>query len=78
AHIVTSIDAGNSKNFNEIRKYKHFERVFENLRRYAACSSRNVVIKYILLPENSSSDELRQYADLIVENGLTDCNFQIS
>lgn len=78
AHIVTSIDAGNSKNFSEIRKYKHFERVFENLRRYAACSSRNVVIKYILLPENSSSDELRQYADLIVENGLTDCNFQIS
>ncbi|MCO6188388.1 glycosyltransferase [Rhizobium sp. L1K21] len=78
AMMVTSIDAGNARNFDAIRKYKHFDRVMANIRRYAEKGARNIVLKYILLPENASFEELDQFVALMKANGLEDCNFQIS
>ena len=48
------------------------------MKRYASSSPKNVFIKYILQEDNSSPHELREFVDLIQQNSLTSCNFQIS
>lgn len=77
AYIVTSIDAGTEPVFRRIRKFRKFEQVIKNLQRYAA-APHNVIVKYILLEENSEPAELEAFVRLIEENGLQGCNFQIS
>lgn len=78
AFIVTSLDAGTEKTFQTVHQYKHFGDVLCNLRRYAETASENVIIKYILIQENSATEELRAFVNLIEQNGLLGCNFQIS
>ena len=78
ALMVTSIDAGNEKSFNSIRNYNNFNKVIENIKRYAEKGSHNIVLKYILLPENSSFEELSDFSKIIIQHGLSSCNFQIS
>lgn len=78
AFIVTSLDAGTEPVFRKIRQYDRFSKVLNNLERYASVASENVVIKYILLPENKAEDELHAFARLVQDHALTQCNFQIS
>jgi len=78
AFIVTSIDAGTQPVFEAVRGYKHFDRVLGNLKAYAQRAPQNIFLKYILMDENSSEDEIKAFADLVEANGLLGCNFQIS
>ena len=78
ATIVTSIDAGTADNFRKIRVNKNFELVLKNLREYSSTTPHNVVIKYILLDENSSCDEIDSFCKNITNYNLNNCNFQIS
>jgi FlaA1/EpsC-like NDP-sugar epimerase len=54
------------------------DNIYKNLRAYAGRAASNVIIKYIFLPENCSIEELTACVELIKENELTACNFQIS
>lgn len=78
AFIVTSVDAGSEPLFRKIRESKQFPQVLKNLGRYAAARSDNVIIKYILMEENSTFGELASFTAQIAEHGLLNCNFQIS
>lgn len=78
AFIVTSIDAGTQATFEAIRKYYNFNAVLRNLKRYADAAPHNVIVKYILMPENSTPEELEAFCQQVKDHGLTECNFQIS
>ena len=77
-YITTSIDAGTKQTYDLIRGFDRFERVFENLNRYAQISPNHVTIKYIFTSENYFEDELQQFLTKILDNNLDKCNFQIS
>lgn len=77
-YITTSIDAGTKQTYNLIRGFDRFDKVFENLNRYAQISSNYVTIKYIFTSENYLEDELQQFLIKIKESKLHKCNFQIS
>lgn len=76
--IVTSIDAGCSETYRKIHKKNYFLTVVSNLRKYSAANAQNIIIKYILLDENSSTQEIDKFVECIVENKLSSCSFQIS
>lgn len=78
AYIVTSIDAGSAATFNSVRRYNRMHKVMENLQRYAERAPENVIVKYIMLPENSAFEELDSFVSLMGSYGLKSCNFQIS
>lgn len=76
--ITTSIDAGYPENFFKIRASNKMEQVLSNLRRYYEQGKERVTIKYILMPENSSFDEISSFVDYINKYSLSGCTFQIS
>jgi len=78
ATITTSIDAGTKETFYLVRKNSKFLTVFENLKKYASDRPENITIKYILMDENKSIDELESFVNLIKRYELQKCNFQIS
>lgn len=78
AFIVTSIDAGTEPTFKAIRKYNNFTAIWRNLKKYADVAPQNVIIKYILMPENMATDELDAFCELVSQYALEGCNFQIS
>lgn len=75
---VTSIDAGSESCFQKIRGQNLLTRVLENLKKYSRANSKNMIIKYILLDENSDVSELKKFVELVREFELLDCGFQIS
>jgi poly(ribitol-phosphate) beta-N-acetylglucosaminyltransferase len=78
ATITTSIDAGNVETYKAIRGRDKFHTVFENLKKYHGAGGDNITIKYILMRENASEQELSAFAVKIKEYGLENCSFQIS
>lgn len=76
--IVTSIDAGNKKTFQAIRKNKEFEEVISNLVKYSQNKPENITIKYIIMDENKDIEEIKEFVHVIKDNNLEKCNFQIS
>lgn len=78
ASIVTSVDAGTHDVFKKIKNSNKFEQVFANLSRYHQLGGNRVTIKYVLLPENSSEEELTCFVHRVVSHELIHCIFQIS
>lgn len=78
ASIVTSIDAGTQSIFQEVRKNKNYDKVIKNLVKYSENNPQNVTIKYIILDQNKSIDEIKEFINIIKKNNLQKCNFQIS
>lgn len=76
--ITTSIDAGSVQTYQKVRGNDYFETVFENLEQYAEKSPENIIIKYILLPENNSIEEFEGFLAQIKKHKLLGCDFQIS
>lgn len=76
--ITTSIDAGTKETFLKVRKNDQFLEVFKNLQKYSKYKPENITIKYIILDENSSLNELKGFVDLVSVYELQKCNFQIS
>ncbi len=77
-YVITSIDAGTQETFKSVRKNSSFDKVFENLKKYASVSPENIIIKYIILENNSSLEELKSFVEKVKEYELENCNFQIS
>lgn len=78
AMITTSIDSGYEESFHKIRGVKGISKVFNHLASYASNKPENITIKYILMSENSSKDELDNFIKLITIHQLQNCNFHIS
>jgi pyruvate-formate lyase-activating enzyme len=76
--ITTSIDAGSSRVFEQVRGRDKLNFVIENLKKYSFKKPRNVVIKYVFTNENYSLSEVNLFIKLIKENNLNKCYFQIS
>jgi poly(ribitol-phosphate) beta-N-acetylglucosaminyltransferase len=76
--IVVSIDAGTPQTFKKVRGLDAFEKVFRNLQRYASIEGQNINIKYILMEENSSEEELLGFVENVQKHNLEKCTFQIS
>ena len=76
--IVTSIDAGSSAKFKEIRGKDKFFDVFYNLKKYSDINSNNVTIKYILTNDNIDKEELLGFASMCKKFKLENCCYQIS
>lgn len=76
--IITSIDAGNSALFKQIRGLDAFDKVLANLSKYSAHNPSRVTIKYIFTDGNSSVEEVELFLSSIQKYHLSKCNFQIS
>jgi len=76
--ITTSIDAGTKETYEIVRGKYRLHRVLANLKKYAEHGADNITIKYILLAENLSDEEVLAFVRLIKEFELTGCSFQIS
>jgi pyruvate-formate lyase-activating enzyme len=64
--VVVSMDAGNKTTFAEVKQNDVYERVLDNVRKYAAAG--NVGLKYILLPGiNDDDDNIDGFADFCIE-----------
>ena len=75
--IMTSIDSGNRETYKKIRGRDLLMTVLNNLKKYAQSNATNMIVKYIVLNENSSIDELKAYAQKIQEFDLLECGLQI-
>ena len=78
ASLTTSVDAGTAETFRKVRGVDAYTKVLRNLKKYYDVSPRNVVIKYIFTEENSSIEEITQFAVGIVRTGLSKANFLLS
>ena len=78
AYIITSIDAGTKETFKKIRGITKIDLVMENLKKYSTINPNNIIIKYIVLNDNSSDIELQEFVKKIKEHDLLKCSFQIS
>lgn len=68
--IVTSVDAGTPETFKTIKKVDAFDRVWENLKKYAS-NGGNVTVKYIFTDENNTINDVNGF----VQN-LKDANIK--
>lgn len=78
AYIVTSIDAGTVDTFKLIRGISQIDKVLSNLKIYSNDNPHNIIIKYLLLDNNKSFEEIGEFINLINKYELNECNFQIS
>lgn len=78
AFIVVSVDAGSQETFREIRQFRGFGRVIENIRRYHRASPENLLIKFIVMPENRRPEELAAFVARMAEAELLSSSFQVS
>ena len=76
--IITSIDAGDSETFRQVRGLDAFERVLGNLAKYSSHSPSHVTIKYIFTETNSTYAQVKSFLEKIHAYNLFNCNFQIS
>ena len=77
-YLTTSVDAGTSEKFLEVRGNNKLKSVINNLRKYSANKPQQITIKYIFTESNSLLDEIKSFSELISSNNLISCNFQIS
>jgi len=76
--VVTSIDAGTIDTFKKVRGADKLTTVIGNVARYAEHAAERVTIKYILTEDNCSQLEIEEFVQLMMDNSLLSCNFQIS
>lgn len=70
SNICVSMDAGTRETFSRIKGVDQYERVCDNLRRYAAGGGR-ITLKYILLPGvNDNLDDAQGFLKLCKELGV--------
>ncbi len=72
--LVVSVDSGTCGTYENIKRVKHFDKVWENLKIYASKQTENkfkAKTKYIIYPEfNDNKEEIDRYFDLTVKAGI--------
>lgn len=72
--LVCSVDSGTPETYINIKRVPHFEKVWENLEKYAAAQGENkykAKTKYIIYPNfNDNKEELDKWFDLTVKAGI--------
>lgn len=64
--VVISIDCGCSQTYKKIKQVDAFDSVVENIRKYAAASAENVIVKFILIPGiNDNLNEINKFFELM-------------
>lgn len=70
--VETSIDAGTPETYQRIKGVNGFDRVRQNIKKYARASIGVVVLKYILLPGvNDFPEEIDGFIEFCMETGTT-------
>ena len=85
ANIVVSIDSGTKKMYEKIKRVKAFDRVWENMAKYAAAGVQDthvnkgyVILKYIIIPGvNDNLSELKNFAKKAKEVGCKWLRFAV-
>lgn len=65
---VTSVDAGTRETYQEVKGRDAFEKVWENVTRYARTGG-DMTVKYILRSNNSSERNVREFVRKLAESG---------
>ena len=72
--VVVSVDSGTPETYYKIKNVKTFDKVWENVRKYAAAQRENKGLartKYIIIPGvNDTQEELQKWFDLTVDAGI--------
>ncbi len=72
--LVVSVDSGCPETYKNIKRVNHFDKVWENLAKYAAAQTDNkykAKTKYIIYPGfNDNKEELDKWFDLTVKAGI--------
>ncbi|QHJ13586.1 putative glycosyltransferase EpsJ [Paraglaciecola mesophila] len=76
--LITSIDAGTTETFENIRGRDYLHRVCSNLKDYSEVNNKKITIKYIFTENNDSENEVRSFVTLMKSYSLQNCVFQIS
>lgn len=73
-NVVVSVDSGFEETYNIIKRVSCFNKVWENIKKYASAQTQNKGLartKYIIVPGfNDSIDELEKWFQLTVEAGV--------
>ena len=72
--LVVSVDSGTPETYTNIKRHNHFNKVWENLERYAAAQTEDkykAKTKYIIYPGfNDNKEELDKWFDMTVKAGI--------
>ncbi len=74
ANMVVSVDSGTKETFIKIKNADFYDKVWENIKKYAAVqpSNKHVITKFIIIPSvNDNKEEINAWLDKSVEAGVT-------
>ncbi|MEO0408667.1 MAG: radical SAM protein [Cyanobacteria bacterium P01_A01_bin.135] len=67
-HVLCSVDAGSPSVYQQLKGYDLYNTVWQNLRTYILAGA-VVTVKYIMLPENCSRQEIRRFVRRAIASG---------
>jgi sulfatase maturation enzyme AslB (radical SAM superfamily) len=78
--IQVSLDSATPETFYAVKGVKKFDQTIENIKKYVSDSivSNAVIIKYIILPENSSTMEFMFFFELCSQIGITQIQYSLN
>ncbi len=79
-NIVVSVDSGSKDTFIKVKRYDFYDKVWDNIKKYAAVQKRtdSVKTKFILIPNiNDSKEEINAWIEKSVEAGVKHLAFDI-
>ena len=79
-NIVVSVDAGTKETFKKVKRLDFYDKVWENIAKYAAVQNAPNLVKtkFILIPEiNDTKEEIESWIKKSIESGLKHLSFYI-
>ena len=79
-NIVVSVDSGTKETFEKVKRYDFYDKVWENIKKYAAVQpqSDRVKTKFILIPDiNDKEEEITAWINKSIESGVKHVAFDI-
>ena len=78
ANIVISLDCGSKNTFKKIKRVDAFDKVVENIKKYAQADPIKVTMKYIIIPGmNDSMSEYCKFLKICEEAGINNIRIDI-
>lgn len=79
-NIVVSVDSGTKETFIKVKRYDFYDRVWENISKYAAVqqNTHSVKTKFILIPEvNDTKEEIDAWINKSISSGVKHLAFDV-